>query len=348
MIIMGAGTNHYFHSDTIYRAFLMLTTITGCQGKNGGGWAHYVGQEKVRPVTGHSHLAMSADWSRPPRQMIGTAYWYLATGQYRYDSFGAEAFSSPTGRGRFDGMTTADVLAQSARLGFMPSLPDVQLEPARPRRRGEGQRPDAGRLPRRPARGRHRPLRRRGPGRAGELPAGAHRLAGQPARLLRQGQRVLPAPPARGRARRARRRGRGRAAAARRDLAGGGARGQARPAAGAGLPHDVDDGVRRRRAAGGDLVREARPQHHRHAPVRERLHPGDRAAVADAHRLRHLLRAGPDVQRPGGDPPRRAHRPRRLAARARHPGRDVAAARPRQATGGPTAPAPSRAWTSRS
>src|SRR5262249_37041792 len=24
MIIMGAGTNHYFHSDTIYRAFLAL------------------------------------------------------------------------------------------------------------------------------------------------------------------------------------------------------------------------------------------------------------------------------------------------------------------------------------
>jgi nitrate reductase alpha subunit len=54
--------------DTIYRAFLMLTTITGCQGKNGGGWAHYVGQEKVRPVTGHSHLAMSATGRARPRR----------------------------------------------------------------------------------------------------------------------------------------------------------------------------------------------------------------------------------------------------------------------------------------
>ena len=54
MIIMGAGTNHYFHSDTIYRTFLALTTLTGCQGVNGGGWAHYVGQEKVRPLTGHA------------------------------------------------------------------------------------------------------------------------------------------------------------------------------------------------------------------------------------------------------------------------------------------------------
>jgi nitrate reductase / nitrite oxidoreductase, alpha subunit len=123
MIIMGAGTNHYFHSDTIYRAFLALTTLTGCQGRNGGGWAHYVGQEKVRPITGHQQLAMSVDWQRPPRQMIGTAYWYLATGQWRYDSFRADSFSSPTQGGRFAGMTTADVLAQSARLGWMPSYP---------------------------------------------------------------------------------------------------------------------------------------------------------------------------------------------------------------------------------
>ncbi len=52
MILMGAGTNHWFHSDTIYRAFLTLTNLTGCQGVNGGGWAHYVGQEKVPPDHG--------------------------------------------------------------------------------------------------------------------------------------------------------------------------------------------------------------------------------------------------------------------------------------------------------
>ena len=59
MILMGAGTNHWFHSDTTYRAMLALTTLTGCQGVNGGGWAHYVGQEKCRPVTGWSHLAFA-------------------------------------------------------------------------------------------------------------------------------------------------------------------------------------------------------------------------------------------------------------------------------------------------
>jgi nitrate reductase alpha subunit len=129
MIIMGAGTNHYFHSDTIYRTFLALVTMTGCQGRNGGGWAHYVGQEKVRPVTGHATLAMSADWQRPPRQMIGTGYWYLATDQWRYDTFTADAFASPVGQGRFAGLTTADLLARSARLGWMPSYPTFNWNP---------------------------------------------------------------------------------------------------------------------------------------------------------------------------------------------------------------------------
>ncbi|MDX6282535.1 MAG: nitrate reductase / nitrite oxidoreductase, alpha subunit, partial [Kribbellaceae bacterium] len=75
MIVMGAGTNHWFHSDTIYRAFLTLTNLTGCQGVNGGGWAHYVGQEKVRTITGFSTIAFALDWNRPPRQQAATPYW---------------------------------------------------------------------------------------------------------------------------------------------------------------------------------------------------------------------------------------------------------------------------------
>ena len=129
MIIMGAGTNHYFHSDTIYRSFLALTALTGCQGRNGGGWAHYVGQEKVRPVTGYTAVAMATDWQRPPRQMIGTAYWYLATDQWRYDTFTADTFASPAGAARFAGLTTADLLAQSARMGWMPSYPTFNWNP---------------------------------------------------------------------------------------------------------------------------------------------------------------------------------------------------------------------------
>jgi nitrate reductase alpha subunit len=129
MIIMGAGTNHWFHSDTIYRAMLALTTLTGCQGVNGGGWAHYVGQEKCRPVTGWATLAFGLDWVRPPRQMIGTAYWYLHTDQWRYDTYDAGALASPTGDGRFAGRHTADLIAESARRGWMPSMPTFDRNP---------------------------------------------------------------------------------------------------------------------------------------------------------------------------------------------------------------------------
>lgn len=132
MILMGAGTNHWFHSDTIYRAFLALTTLTGSQGVNGGGWAHYVGQEKCRPVTGHGVYANALDWSRPPRTMVQTAYWYLNTDQFRYDAFGADTLAAHVpGRsgGHLTGKATADVVAQSARLGWMPSYPTFDKNP---------------------------------------------------------------------------------------------------------------------------------------------------------------------------------------------------------------------------
>jgi len=129
MIIMGAGTNHWFHSDTIYRAFLVLTALTGCQGRNGGGWAHYVGQEKVRPLTGYTQVANALDWSRPPRQMISTAFFYLHTSQWRYDGFQADVLASPLATGRFTGQSTADLIAQSARLGWMPSYPTFDRNP---------------------------------------------------------------------------------------------------------------------------------------------------------------------------------------------------------------------------
>ena len=129
MIIMGAGTNHWFHSDTIYRSFLTLTTLTGCQGVNGGGWAHYVGQEKVRPITGYSALATAADWNRPARLMIQTAYWYLHTDQFRYDPFSAATLAAGTAGGVFAGQSTADVIAQSARMGWMPSYPTFNRNP---------------------------------------------------------------------------------------------------------------------------------------------------------------------------------------------------------------------------
>jgi nitrate reductase alpha subunit len=129
MIIMGAGICQWFHGDATYRAVLALLQLTGCMGRNGGGWAHYVGQEKCRPLTGWSTLAMGLDWSRPPRQMIGTAFWYLHTDQWRYDGYRADALASPLAEGHLAGMHTADAVALSARLGWMPSYPQFDRNP---------------------------------------------------------------------------------------------------------------------------------------------------------------------------------------------------------------------------
>jgi nitrate reductase alpha subunit len=129
MIALGAGTNHWYHSDTIYRAIVALVVLTGCQGKNGGGWAHYVGQEKVRPFTGWAQLAFGLDWIRPPRQMAGTAFWYLATDQWRYDAFHGDAVAAPTGAGTFTGQSMADLYAKAVRLGWTPSYPTFDRNP---------------------------------------------------------------------------------------------------------------------------------------------------------------------------------------------------------------------------
>ena len=254
MICMGAGTNHWYHSDQIYRTFFTLIMLCGCQGVNGGGWAHYVGQEKVRPFTGWQQMAFGLDWQRPTRHMTGTSFFYTHTDQWRYESFGAAELASPLGRGLFAGRTFMDCLAQASRLGWNPSHPAFDRNPldladqaaaaAKPvgdyavgelkagRLRWAAQDPDA----------------------PGELAAGDDHLAGQRAGFVRQGHGVLHAAPAR-----QRRRGAGRGiaawpAAGRGDLARAGAPGQARPADHGRLPDDQFLHLRRYRAARGDLV----------------------------------------------------------------------------------------------
>lgn len=127
MIVMGAGTNHFYHSDAIYRTFLALTTMCATQGVNGGGWAHYVGQEKVRPIAGWQQYAMALDWSRPPRQMISTGFWYLLTDQWRYDGSTAAQVGSPLAD--WKGLTNADTLIEASQRGWMPSYPQFDRSP---------------------------------------------------------------------------------------------------------------------------------------------------------------------------------------------------------------------------
>ena len=47
-IIMGAGSNHWYHGDLQGRALALCAALTGNIGKSGGGFSVYVGQYKVR------------------------------------------------------------------------------------------------------------------------------------------------------------------------------------------------------------------------------------------------------------------------------------------------------------
>ncbi|MCG6981249.1 MAG: nitrate reductase subunit alpha [Deltaproteobacteria bacterium] len=128
MIFLGAGTNHWYHNDMTYRAILNLTTLCGCQGVNGGGWAHYVGQEKIRPQASWSAIAFGLDWRRPPRQQNGTSFYYFATDQYRYETFDASHLRSPLAEKWVD-KHLADYNVIAARLGWLPSYPQFNRNP---------------------------------------------------------------------------------------------------------------------------------------------------------------------------------------------------------------------------
>ncbi|RNF41177.1 nitrate reductase subunit alpha [Planococcus salinus] len=122
MIIMGAGINHWFNSDTIYRAILNLVVLTASQGVNGGGWAHYVGQEKCRPIEGWSTVAFAKDWQGPARLQNATSFFYFATEQWRYEEGGTDSLKSPLGED-VSYQHPADYNVLAARLGWLPSYP---------------------------------------------------------------------------------------------------------------------------------------------------------------------------------------------------------------------------------
>ena len=197
MIVMGAGTNHWFHSDLIYRSMLNLVLLCGCQGVNGGGWAHYVGQEKVRTITGFSTIAFALDWNRPPRQQAATPFWYLATDQWRYDAMAGDDHSSPVGDGALGKRHVADCNALAARLGWTPSYPTFDRNPLDLADAAKREGATVADYVVDELQGRAAALRLRGPRRAGQLPARADDLALEPARLVEQGPRVLPQAPAR-------------------------------------------------------------------------------------------------------------------------------------------------------
>ncbi len=129
MVIIGAGMNHWYHCDMNYRGIINMLMLCGCVGQSGGGWAHYVGQEKLRPQTGWTALAFALDWVRPPRQQNATSFFYAHTDQWRYEKLTVDEILSPLAdRTRYGG-SMIDYNVRAERMGWLPSAPQLKTNP---------------------------------------------------------------------------------------------------------------------------------------------------------------------------------------------------------------------------
>ena len=129
MVILGAGLNHWYHMDMNYRGIINMLVMCGCVGKSGGGWSHYVGQEKLRPQTGWQPLAFALDWNRPPRHMNSTSFFYAHTDQWRYESLNIDEIISPTAPEGTWGGALIDYNIRAERMGWLPSAPQLKSNP---------------------------------------------------------------------------------------------------------------------------------------------------------------------------------------------------------------------------
>ena len=129
MIILGAGINHWYHMDMTYRALINMLVFCGCVGQSGGGWAHYVGQEKLRPQTGWAPLAFALDWTRPPRQMNSTSFFYNHASQWRYEKLQVKELLSPLADPQHYSGHLIDFNVRAERMGWLPSSPQLNINP---------------------------------------------------------------------------------------------------------------------------------------------------------------------------------------------------------------------------
>jgi nitrate reductase alpha subunit len=129
MVIIGAGMNHWYHQDMGYRSIINMLMMCGTVGVSGGGWAHYVGQEKLRPQTGWTMLAFALDWSRPPRQMCGTSFFYAHSDQWRYEKLDVSELLSPLADPAPYRGSMIDLNVRAERMGWLPSAPQLAVNP---------------------------------------------------------------------------------------------------------------------------------------------------------------------------------------------------------------------------
>ncbi len=130
-IIIGAGINHWYHANLMYRAGIHALMLCGCVGINGGGLAHYVGQEKLAPAEPWGKIAFGGDWIPGARLQNSTSWHYVHSDQWRYEKGFTDYHSVPTDP---DGKTiarghTMDLQARAVRNGWLPFFPQFNENP---------------------------------------------------------------------------------------------------------------------------------------------------------------------------------------------------------------------------
>jgi len=127
MVIIGSGVNHWYHSDLMYRAVITMLMLLGTVGVNGGGLAHYVGQEKIRPLDSWSQIAFAQDWVRPPRLQNATSWIYVHSDQYRYEDVDMLRMGVDVGREH-----PVDYNVIAVKKGWLPFYPQFGANPISP------------------------------------------------------------------------------------------------------------------------------------------------------------------------------------------------------------------------
>jgi nitrate reductase alpha subunit len=128
-IIIGAGINHWYHNNLMYRAGIHALMFCGCVGVNGGGLNHYVGQEKLAPGESWASIAFARDWMPAVRLQNAPSWHYMHTDQWRYEREFREYHAMPSnGNGGGNGIDighghTADVQVEAVRNGWLPFYP---------------------------------------------------------------------------------------------------------------------------------------------------------------------------------------------------------------------------------
>jgi len=119
-IIIGAGINHWYHNNLMYRSAMVTLMLTGCVGKQGGGLNHYVGQEKLAPMAPWSFIAFARDWASPPRLQNAPSWHYVHSDQWRYEADFTDYHTVP-GEARLAKGHTIDLQLRAVRSGWLPS-----------------------------------------------------------------------------------------------------------------------------------------------------------------------------------------------------------------------------------